>query len=339
MSLAVLPLVAQDITIQEEAPGRTVAYQIAEIRPQVSGIVTERLFTEGGTVKEGQQLYQIDPAVFHAAYSSRQADLKKAQANITAIQAKSRRYAELVKIDAVSQQQYDDTQANLAQAQAEIAIAEAAMTQARINLDYTKVLAPIAGRIGRSQVTKGALVIANQPQALATVTQLDPIYVDMTLPSATLTRLRRRTKALDQVPVRLDLEGEGEVYPHTGQLQFHEMAMDETTGSVTLRARFPNPDTLLLPGQFVRAHLEFVHDHALLVPQKTTERQADGTLKVWLLDADNKAQSTTITATRAVGDSWLISTGLQVGDRVILEGMQNLKSGASVQPAPANQGK
>ncbi|MBF0447818.1 MAG: efflux RND transporter periplasmic adaptor subunit [Magnetococcales bacterium] len=330
--LEILTLAAQDVRTLEEAPGRTVAYQIAEIRPQVSGIVTERLFTEGALVKEGQQLYQIDPAAFRASHARAQADLKKAQANLSSVEAKNRRYSELVKIDAVSRQQYDDTQASLAQALAEIAIAEATVAQARISLDYTKVHAPISGQIGKSRVTKGALVTANQAQTLSTITQLDPIYVDLSLASDSLMRLRQQVGTLEQVPVQLYFETNTAPYPHKGQLLFHEMAVDESTGMVSLRARFPNPDTLLLPGQFVHAQLELVHPNSLLIPQKASQRQADGTLSVWLLDEQNKAQSTTIKTTRAVGDAWLVTDGLKAGDRLISEGTINLKPGATVQP-------
>ncbi|ABK45652.1 efflux transporter, RND family, MFP subunit [Magnetococcus marinus MC-1] len=331
-ALAVLPLEAKTINIAEEAAGRVVAYQSAEIRPQVSGILTERLFTEGGTVKEGQPLYQIDPAVFQAAYASALADWRKAQANKALLEAKNQRYEALVKRDAVSQQQYDDVRTNLALAQAEIAITQAAIAQARINLNYTKVLAPISGRIGKSLVSKGALVTANQAQALATITQLDPLYVDINLPIESLMRLRKQAARLQQVPARLYLGDDAQAYAHEGQVQFHEMVVDESTGTVPLRVQFPNPDTMLLPGQFVRVQLLLAYAQALLIPQKCAERKADGSLSVWVLDAENKAQPMTIQVAQAVGDAWRVVEGLKPGDRLITEGTMNLKAGAPVQP-------
>lgn len=332
LSLAVMKVERQEVALQEELPGRTVAYKTSEIRPQVGGIITERLFVEGSEVEEGQQLYQIDPAPYEAAYNSARADLAKAQANVKSVKAKAQRYKKLVKIEAVSKQDYDDIQANLAQAQADIAIAKAAVERAKINLDYTKVYAPIHGRIGKSQVTKGALVTADQAEPLATITQLDPIYVDMPQSSAELMRLRQRLGALNEVPVTLRMEGMQEPYKEKGKLQFHEVTVDRTTDSVQLRALFPNPDLVLLPGLFVRAQLQLENEPALTVPQSATARNPEGQLFVWKLDENQQAQQQVITAERAVKGKWVVASGLQAGDVIITEGLIALRPGVTVSP-------
>lgn len=330
--LHAIRLSEQSITTYEELPGRTTAYKVAEIRPQVSGIIIERLFKEGSAVEEGQQLYQIDPAPYQAAYDSAKADVQKAEANVKSIKARNRRYEELVKIDAVSKQEYEDIQASLAQANADIAIAKAAMAQTKINLNYTKVYAPISGIIGKSTVTKGALVTAGQSGALATITSLDPIYVDMTQSSTELMRLRSSAKDYENIPVTLFIGERKTPYPHEGALQFHEVTVEQTTGSVQLRALFPNPDKVLLPGLFVRARLSFERPQALLVPQHAATRQPDGSLTVWKLDDGGAVQPAPITTSSAVDGNWVVSDGLKAGDVVITEGLIGLKPGAKVTP-------
>lgn len=336
MPLQAIKLHPETITTYEALPGRTTAYKVAEIRPQVSGIITERLFKEGGTVKEGDQLYQIDPAPYKAAYDSAVADLKKAEANVKSTKAKNRRYEELVKIDAVSKQEYDDLQASLAQAEADIAIAQAVVSQAKINLGYTKVYAPISGRIGKSTITKGALVTANQESPLATITQLDPIYVDMTQSSTDLMQWRSRIKDYQGIPVTLFISEDKTPYTHKGTLQFHEVLVEQTTGSVQLRALFPNPDEILLPGLFVRAELTLEKPDVLLVPQQATTRQPDGSLSVWVLDGTQSVQSVTITTSGAQDGQWIVASGLKAGDIIITEGLIKLRPGVKVQPILEN---
>lgn len=331
-SLQAMRVHEEDVITQEELPGRLTAYKVAEIRPQVSGIITERLFEEGSYVEEGQQLYLIDPAPYKAAYDSALADIQKAQANVKSITAKNRRYEELVKIDAVSKQEYEDIQANLSQAQADIAIAKAAAAQAKINLDYTKVYAPISGRIGKSNVTKGALVTAQQAQVLATITQLDPIYVDMTQSSNDLMRLRQNVSDYENIPVKLFLGEDQTPYSHEGKLQFHEVTVERTTGSVQLRALFPNPENTLLPGLFVRAKLDVHIPSALLVPQHAATRQPDGSLSVWTVDGEGNAAPATITVSGATDGKWIVSSGLKAGDAIVTEGLMALHPGAKINP-------
>lgn len=330
--LKAVRLAPSDFTTYQELPGRTTAYKVAEIRPQVTGIITKRLFTEGSTVEEGQQLYQIDPARYKATYDSALADVKKAEANVKSISARNRRYEELVKIDAVSQQEYEDIQASLAQAKADIAIAEAAVAQAKIDLDYTKVYAPIAGRIGKSSVTEGALVTASQSDPLATITLLDPIYVDMTQASTELMRMRQSTEDYENMPVTLYLDEEDHAYPHKGKLQFHEVTVERTTGSVQLRALFPNPDNVLLPGLFVRAKITVNWSGALLVPIAAATRQPDGSLSVWKLGEDGTIQPAPITVNGTFDGNWIVATGVAEGDVVIVEGLIGLAPGVPVKP-------
>lgn len=325
------------VTLQKEKivssvrlPGRTVAYKVAEIRPQVSGVIMARTFKEGGIVKEGQQLYQIDPALYRAAYESAKADLQRARANVQAVQAREKRYGELVELDAVSKQEYDDIKAELAQARADIAVAEANLARAKINLDYTKVYSPISGRIGKSVVTEGALVTANQAEALARVTQLDPIYVDMSQSSAELMRIRNQLgEGEEKLAVTLELEG-GKPYGHEGVLQFSEVTVDATTGSVQLRALFPNPERVLLPGLFVQADVVLGEEEVLLVPQKAAIRDAKGQLSVWVVGADNTVHPVTIQTVREYGDKWIVASGLEEGETIVTEGFQRLQPGAQV---------
>lgn len=320
----------QEIEIQEEFPGRTSAFKMAEIRPQVSGIITERLFTEGSTVSKGDQLYQIDPAPYQAAYKKAEADLQSAKANVTSVESREKRYAELVEIDAVSHQEYDDIRASLDQARAAVAVAEAAVAVAKVDLDYTRVYAPISGQIGKSNVTEGALVTANQPETLTRITRLDPIYVDLTVPSGQLMRIRAALNAQEETPVRLHIEAADTTYPFDGVLQFSDVTVDETTGSVQLRTLFPNPDTILLPGMFVRAEIGLGRQEALLVPQQAAIRDADGNLSVWIVQADNTVSPVTITVEDQIDNQWIVSEGVTEGDILVTEGFQKIQPGSTV---------
>ena len=331
------------VTLTTELPGRTAPYGIAEVRPQVSGIIQRRLFVEGTTVTAGAPLYQIDPAPYEAALDRARAALAQSQANLTAARLRAERYRGLVAINAVSKQEYDDAEAARQQAEASIAANEAAVRTARIDLGYTLVTSPIAGRAGRSSVTAGALVTANQPQALVTMQQLDPIYVDVAQSSAELLRLRRQLAAGEltsdrrgEARVTLLLE-DGTRYAHTGRLQFSEVSVDESTGAVTLRAVFPNPRQELLPGMYVRAVLdEGVKQDALLVPQQAISRNPRGEATALVLGVDGKVEQRTIEASRAIGDRWLVTSGLTAGDRVIVEGVQKVRPGGMARVAAAS---
>ncbi|MEW6584493.1 MAG: efflux RND transporter periplasmic adaptor subunit [Nitrospirota bacterium] len=327
----------QRVALTTELPGRTSAYLIAEVRPQVGGIIQKRLFTEGADVKAGEVLYQIDPATYQAAYNSAKAALARAEANLIPTRLKAERYNELVKINAVSQQEYDDVSAALKQAEADVEAGKAALETARINLDYTKVTAPVSGRIGRSSVTNGALVTASQPAALATIQQLSPIYVDVVQSSAELLRLKQnlssgllKSNGAAQAKVKLLLE-DGSAYPSPGTLKFSEVTVDQSTGSITLRAIFPNPKKILLPGMFVRAILEEgVSDRAILVPQRGVTRDPAGNAMVMVVGGEEKVEPRVIKVVRTVGDNWLVSEGLKAGDRVIIEGLQKARPGTPV---------
>ncbi|MCW1938303.1 efflux RND transporter periplasmic adaptor subunit [Pseudomonas sp. MDMC_285] len=330
--VGVVTLEAKPFALTSEVPGRTSAYRIAEVRPQVNGIIQKRLFTEGSEVKAGQQLYQIDPATYEAAYKSAQA---------TQLSAKSLadRYKLLVNDKAVSQQAYDEARAASLQA-------DAALEQARIDLRYTKVMAPISGRIGRSAVTEGALVSNGQANAMATIQQLDPIYVDVTQSSKELLRLRRdlaegrlQKASESAAKVALKLE-DGSRYAHEGTLEFSEVAVDESTGSVTLRAVFPNPDHLLLPGMFVHAELlSGVRQNAILAPQQGVTRNQRGEPTAMVVGADNKVELRVLKADRTAGSAWLVEEGLKEGDRLITEGLQFVQPGAEVKAVPAGNVK
>ena len=316
--------------------GRIASFQVAEVRPQVGGILQQRLFTEGADVKAGQALYQIDPATYEAALDSAQAALMKAEANVTPARLKAERFRELLAIKAVSKQEYDDAQAAFKQAEADVAVNRAAVKTARINLEYTKVRSPISGRIGKSAFTPGALVTANQAQALTSVRQLDPVYVDITQSSQDLLRLRAQftngelRSAAEEAPVRLKLEN-GAMYPHEGRLQFTDVSVDESTGMVSLRALFPNPEHILLPGMYVRAVIaEGVDENALLVPQRALRRDPKGQASVLLVDGGGKVDVRLVDVGRTVGDSWQVLSGLKPGDRVIVEGGQNVRPGMGV---------
>jgi len=335
--VAIVAIQPQRIELTTELPGRTSAYRIAEIRPQVNGIIQKRLFQEGSDVKAGQLLYQIDPAQFQVSYDSAKASLGKAQANLPSIKLRVERYKEVLVDKAVSQQEYDDAAAVMEQARADIEYWKAAVEAARINLGYTRVTAPISGRIGRSTVTDGALVTAYQPMALATIQQLDPIYVDVTQSSAELLRLKRNfdTGKLSANEgngrkARLVLE-DGTPYPMEGKLQFRDVTVDPTTGSYTLRIVVPNPENLLLPGMFVRAVVqEGVAEQAILAPQQGVSRTPKGDPIALVVDESGTVQQRMLTLNRAIGDKWLISSGLSAGERVIVEGMLNVRPGVVV---------
>lgn len=341
--VSVVTLKTQPVSLTTELPGRTSAFRNAEVRPQVNGIVQKRLFTEGGEVRAGQQLYQIDPSLYQAEFDSRKAALARAEATLRTANLLAQRYKPLAETRAVSRQTYDDAVAARDQANADVLSAKAALETARINLVYTKVLSPIDGIIGRSAVTEGALVTANQTNAIAQVQQIDPIYVDVTQSSVQLLRLKNALASgqlqqggTDQeARVTLTLE-DGTQYDQPGKLQFSEVTVDPGTGSVTIRAEFPNPKRQLLPGMFVRARLaQGVASEGLLVPQRGVTRSQRGIPTALVVNAENKVELRELVADRAIGDQWLITKGLQAGDRVIVEGLQSVRPGAEVTVAEA----
>ena len=327
-------------TITTDLPGRTAAYRIAEVRPQVSGVIVKRLFTEGSEVKAGQQLYQINPAPFQANLESAQASLARARATLKSAALLTQRFKPLAEAHAVSQQDYDNAIAAESQAEADIALAKAAVDTAQINLAYTRMFSPISGRTGRSSVTEGALVDANQRPALVVVQQLDPIFVDVTQPSATLLRLQReladgQLKKVGESQARAQLMLEDNTrYEQSGTLQFAEVAVDPGTGSVTLRAVFPNSRHILLPGMFVHEQLEEgVNERGLLVPQRAITHNSRGEATAMVVGANNTVSTRVIKTERAIGDEWLVSDGVAAGDRVIVVGLQRLGPGvAEVKP-------
>ncbi|WP_159995231.1 efflux RND transporter periplasmic adaptor subunit [Roseomonas sp. 18066] len=337
--VTVVRLAPEAVALETLLPGRTSAYQTAEIRPQVGGVIREKLYREGETVAAGQTLFQIDPAPYRAALASAQATLARAEATLSAARVTANRYRPLVAQNAISRLDYDNAVAAQRQAEADVASGRASVETAQINLDYTRIGSPIAGRTSRSSLTVGALVTADQTGALLTVTQLDPIYVDVTQPSATLLRLRRELAAgrirssgeAAAAEVHLLLE-DGTAYPQAGKLQFSEATVDAETGSVTLRAEFPNPDGLLMPGMFVRQRLEEgVAPEALLVPQQAVTRNYRGEAIAMVVQGDGTVASRVLRAERAIGNKWLVSAGLQAGDRVVVEGLQRIAPGAKPQ--------
>lgn len=335
--VGVVTVAAEPVDLTTQLNGRVTAYEVSEVRPQIGGIVTTRLFTEGALVRKGQPLYQIDPAPYQAQLDSARAGLAQARATLGAAKLKAERYRELVTTNAVSRQDNDDAQAAYQQALANVAAQQAAVRQAEINLGYTRVMAPISGRIGKSSVTAGALVSAGQANALATIHRLDPVYVDITQSAADLLRLRRTMNGGDawrqqKVDVALTLE-DGSAYAVKGVLKFSEVAVDPAMGSVTLRAEFANPDGLLLPGMYVRATLPQQHlDNALLVPQAAVSRDAQGHATALVVGPNNKAVLRPIQVGQAVGSRWLVSGGLKAGDAVIVDGLLRLRPGMPVKP-------
>lgn len=335
---ATVTVFARPLLLTTELPGRTSAFRIAEIRPQVNGLIQKRLFAEGSDVQAGQELYQIDPAPFQAALDNAKAALGRVAANVPSLQSKARRAKEALADKAVSQQDMDDTEAAVKQVEAEVHFYEAMVETARINLGYARIVSPISGRIGKSTVTDGAIVTAYQPTPLATIQQLDPIYVDVPQASAELLRLRRRlaaevtktgaTNVVDSV--RLILE-DGTAYPIKGTLQFRDISVDPSTASVTLRMVFPNPSGILLPGMYARTIVnEGVNNQAVLLPQQAILRDPKGNPMVLLVNANGKAEQRMLTLDRAIGNEWLVSKGVAPGDRVIVEGLQRVRAGSAV---------
>lgn len=339
--VGVVSLQAASVAMESSLSGRTAAFAVAEIRPQVGGIVQQRAFTEGTVVKAGQTLYQIEAASFQNALASAQAALARSEALLTSARLKAERYKDLVSIKAVSQQDFDDAQAAFKQAEANVAADKAAADTARINLAYTRVASPISGVIGKSSVTQGALVTANQAAALATVQQLDPIYVDVTQSVSDLARLRRQLASGElkqagkqQAAVRLLLE-DGTEYAQAGKLAFTDVTVDASTGSVGLRAVFPNPKHELLPGMFVRTRLETgVREGSILVPQRAVTRNTKGEAVVMLALPEGKFAPRVVKTAQAIGDNWLVTEGVKAGDQVIVEGLQRLRPGTVIKPVP-----
>ena len=337
--VGVLTLATRSVGIVDELPGRTVAYRVAEVRPQVSGIVQKRLFAEGSDVRAGEQLYQIDPSSYSAALRSAEAALQRAQANREKAKLLQDRYGPLRENNLVSQQAYDDAVTGFSAAEADVAAAKAQVESARINVVYCQVLSPIAGRIGRALVTEGALVTSQQSTPLALVQQLDPIYVDITQSSVEMLKLQRALASgelqrdeKNEAEVSLTLE-DGSDYGQRGTLQFAEVSVDPSTGAVVLRALFPNPRRELLPGMFVRAQLtQAMKSEALLVPQRGVTRNQRGDAVVLVVGDDNRVAERTVTTARVIGNDWLIDTGLRAGERVILDGLQKVRPGVEVRP-------
>ncbi|MDE1146555.1 MAG: efflux RND transporter periplasmic adaptor subunit [Azospirillaceae bacterium] len=337
--VGIVTLHAQAVPLRTELAGRTTAYRVSAVLPQVTGIIKQRLFEEGSMVKAGQVLYQIDPAPYEAAYEQAQGTLANAEADLITLKAKADRYAELVKIEGVSRQDYDDAKAAYQQGLATIITDKGALKAAKVNLDYTRITAPISGRIGRSSITEGALVTADQTTTLATITQLDPIYVDITQASVEATKLKRQRQAgglnAASAQVGLTLE-DGSDYATPGTLKFAEVSVDEDSGAVTLRAQFPNPQEMLLPGMYVRTTVEEgVLPTAILAPQQGVSRNAKSEPIALVLDAQNKVEQRDLTVDRTVGDKWLVTKGLNDGDRLIVDGLQKVKAGQTVTPVDA----
>ncbi len=340
--VGIVTLKTEQITLQAELAGRTAPSLVSELRPQVSGIVKARTFVEGAHVKAGQVLYQIDPAMYRAVGDQASADLSSAQAALDQAKTRNERYAKLAAIEGVSKQEADDARAQVQLATAAVAQKQAALAAARINLDYTSIKAPISGRIGKSSVTAGALVTANQPEPLATIRSLDPIYVDLTESSEERLRLRAQlgagTLQAGTTKVKLKL-GDGSLYPLDGTLEFAEVAVDEATGTVTLRATFPNPDDILLPGMYVRAVLDQgIQQAAILAPQQGITHDAKGNATALVVSDKGTVEPRTLVADRAIGDKWLVTSGLAAGDKLIVEGLNKIGPGMPVHATEVGAG-
>ena len=330
-TVSVMTLRTQDIEFSITLPGRVTPFRQSQVRPQVDGVVTQRLFEEGAQVKKGQQLYQIDDARFIARLNSALADLESVKANLKAIQAKSARYKDLVARNAVSQQEYDDVIAQTAQAKAAISVADAAVAVAQVNLDYTKVYAPIDGQISRSYVTEGALVTTNQAQQLATITQLNPIFVDMQESGSAVLELREEMRKHSSLPVSVVVdETSNSIYEHIGEVKFSEVTVDESTGSITLRAIVPNPDSILLPGLFVKGRIDTGSTNGILVPQRATTRQPDGSISVYIVNDDKAVEVRTISPLKTIDEYYAVVSGVASGEQLIVVGYQNVRPGATV---------
>ncbi|MFC5458926.1 efflux RND transporter periplasmic adaptor subunit [Massilia niabensis] len=334
-AVTVVTLQAQELTLTRELSGRVTPSLIAEVRPQVGGIVTKRLFVEGEMVKAGQPLYQLSDPLYEADVASASAALGRARATLRQAELNARRSAELVEIDAVSRQDNENAQAALAQAKADVGVAQAALQRSRVTLSYARIDAPIGGHVGKSTVTAGALVTASQPAPLTVVQRLDPLYVDVTQSSSELLQLRQEMSAgkvttADNLPIQILLE-DGTPYAHKGKLAFADVTVDQTTGSYTVRAVVPNPEGLLLPGMFVRAKLgDGVRPDAILVPQQGVARDPRGNATVMVVNKAGKVEARQVVVNRAVGNQWLVDQGLMAGDRVVIEGAQKIKPGISV---------
>ncbi|MDX9706643.1 MAG: efflux RND transporter periplasmic adaptor subunit [Azospira sp.] len=347
VEVTVVTMKEERLGLMRELPGRTNAYLLAEVRPQVTGIVRQRLFTEGAQVKAGQPLYQIDDAIYQASLASARASLARARASLMQAELDAARADELVRIDAISRQEHDRLTAALALARAGVAAAEAEVQSNTVTLNHARITSPISGRIGKSSVTPGALVTANQAGFLATVQQLDPVYVDLTQSASELLQLRKEAAAgkltrSGDVPVQILLE-DGTPYPHEGRLAFADVSVDPGTGSFSLRATVPNPDNILMPGLYVRARIGTgVRENAILVPQQGIARDPKGNTSAMIVGVDGKAEARPVEVSRSIGDRWLVESGLAAGDRVIVAGLQKIRAGVPVtaveagsQPAPA----
>ncbi len=341
-AVGVVALKVETVPLTTELPGRITAMETAEVRPQISGVIRRRLFTEGGYVQAGQVLYEIDDAPYRAALAQAQGNLARAQASIAATGLQAKRYRELVGINAVSRQDADNAEAAAQQARADVAAQRAAVQSAQVNQNFTRVRAPISGRIGRSLFTPGALVQAGQPDPLATIQRTNMVYVDVTQSAADIINLRQAMKAggigeADSARVQLLLPN-GSIYPIEGRFQFSEVTVDPTTGAVTLRATFANPDGLLLPGMYVRAKLvEGVRREAVMAPQQGISRDVRGRATAMVVNAQNKVEQREVDVDRAVGDKWIVTKGLKAGDRLIVEGLLNLRPGTVVRPGAPQQ--
>jgi membrane fusion protein (multidrug efflux system) len=328
------------VPLEKSLGGRTVAFETSEVRPQVNGLIRRRNFTEGSYVRQGQPLFQIDASLYQAAVNQAQANVASARASAEAARIRANRFRPLAEMEAISKQEYTDAVAQARQADAAVAQNNAALQTARINLRYTSIPAPISGRIGRSLVTAGALVSANQPEPLAVITRIDPIYVDIQESSADLLALKRALSVGGVEPgstqVRLQLE-DGSAYGFTGTVQFSEIVVNESTGTVNLRARFPNPQGVLLPGMFVQAlFTQAVDPNAFLVPQAAVQRDIGGQAYVLIVGRGNKAERRNVIASRTYGANWVVTGGLRTGDKVITQGTGSLKAGAPIRPVPAS---
>ena len=342
--VSIMKTTLQNVLLTTDLPGRTSSLTIADIRPRISGLILKKCFREGEDVKAGQLLYEIDPAPYQAALHSAQAALARSEATLSATRSKAERFSELLKVNAVSQQNYEDVTAALKQIEADIQYYQATLETAKINLQYTQVTSPISGRIGKSNVTEGAIVAAYQAIPLATVQQMDPIYVDVPQSTAEILDLKKRLASgqltRDGTPhnkVKLILE-DGTTYPQEGTLQFQDITVDPSTGSVNLRIEFPNPDKTLLPNMFVRALItEGNNPKALLIPQQAVIRDVKGHPMTFIVNAERKVEPRPLTIDRAIGNQWLVLSGLNPGDRVIVEGMQKARPGSTVKVAYFDQ--
>lgn len=326
--------------IQQELPGRVAAFQVSDVRPQVSGVILKRLFQEGSIVRQGQTLYQIDPSIYAAQQAQAAANLQSARASSVAARTKASRYGPLAKMEAISKQDYTDAVAAARQADAAVAQSNAALRAAQVNMRFTRVPAPITGRISLSNVTEGALVTANQTDALATITRLDPVFVDIQQSAADLLNLRQALAQGGAVPasaqVRLKLP-DGSFYGFTGTVEFSQVIVDQGTGTVTIRARFPNPQSILLPGMYVTAQFaQAVQTSAILVPQQAISRNPQGNATLFVVGAGNRAVQRTVQADRTIGTDWVVTGGLAPGEKVITQATANLKDGAQIRPVPAD---